>query len=122
MANQRRATGPERLGGAQPPSSGGYGDKDTSPQGVAGSDAPGVNPLEPRELKDLSGKGPGAGARPEERDDRSEEKSALDQKPPDPGEPAASEAPADVRSEEGDPDDPVDPVERQSLATDGLDG
>ena len=122
MANQKRAPGPERLGGAQPPSSGGYGDVDTSPQRVGESDAPDVNPQEPRPLEGLSGMSPGAAVRPDNRDDRSDEQVELGQKQPDPGEPAAPDAPADASSGESDPADVDDRVEGQSLATDGLDG
>jgi hypothetical protein len=122
MANQRRATGPERLGGAQPPSSGGYGDNDTSPQRVGESDAPDVKQQEPRELEGLSGMNPGAAVRPDNRDDRSDAQLELGQKPPGGGEPAAFGAPPGVSSEENDPDDVGDRIEKQSLATDGLDG
>lgn len=122
MANPRRAAGPERLGGAQPPSSGGYGDVDTSPQRVGESDAPDVKQQEPRPLEGLSGMSPGAAVRPDNRDDRSDEQVELGQKQPDPGEPAAPGTPPGVSSDENDPDDVGDRVEGQSLATDGLDG
>ena len=45
MAN--RKTGPDRLGGAQPPSSGGYGDIDGSAQHVDESHAPEVKDQAP---------------------------------------------------------------------------
>jgi hypothetical protein len=58
MANHKQATGPDRLGGAQPPSSGGYGDIDRSAQKVGESDAPDVKQQEPRALEGLSGMNP----------------------------------------------------------------
>ncbi|MEO5728691.1 MAG: hypothetical protein ABI134_00190 [Byssovorax sp.] len=122
MANQQGATGPERLGGAQPPSSGGYGDTDTSPQRVGESDAPDVNPQEPRDLEGLSGMNPPAAVRPDEREDRSEEQTEPGQRQAEGGEPVTPAAPGTVSAEENDPEDPGDRVEGQSLATDGLDG
>ena len=47
MASSKRAPGLDRLGGAQPPSSGGYGDIDESAQQVGESDAPDVKEQEP---------------------------------------------------------------------------
>lgn len=119
MANQQRAAGPERLGGAQPPSGGGYGDSDTSPQRVGESDAPDVNPQEPRELEGPSGRNPAAAVRPDEREER-EERSGEEIEP---GQRQAEggEA-AGVSSDEPDPDEIGDRIEEQSLATDGLDG
>ena len=122
MAKQQRKTGPDRLGGAHPPCSGGYGDIDRSSQRVGEGDAQGVNPQETIELEGLSGMNPAAAVWPDERDDRSDEEIAHGQKQPDPGEPVRSHAPAGVGSEETDPDDLGDRVERQSLVTDGLDG
>ena len=122
MANQRRAAGPERLGGAQPPSSGGYGDVDTSPQRVGESDAPDVKQQEPRPLEGLSGMSPGAAVRPDNRDDLPDPQRELGQEQPGGGESAMPDAPASVSAEEDDPDDLDDRVEGQSLTTDGLDG
>ena len=122
MANQQGKTGPERLGGAQPPSSGGYGDIDRSPQRVGESDAPDVKPEEPRELEGLSGMNPAAAVRPDNRDDRPDEQVELGQKQPGGEEPVTPEGAAGVSSDETNPDDLGDRVEGQSLATDGLDG
>lgn len=122
MANQQRAAGPERLGGAQPPSSGGYGDIDTSPQRVGESDAPDVNPQEPRELEGLSGRNPAAAARPDEPEERAGGEIEPGQSQAEGGEAVTSDVPAGVSSDENDPDDLGDRVEGQSLATDGLDG
>jgi hypothetical protein len=49
MVSQKRAAGPDRLGGAQPPSGGGYGDVDRSAQNVDESDAPDVKQQEPKQ-------------------------------------------------------------------------
>jgi hypothetical protein len=122
MANQQRAAGPERLGGAQPPSSGGYGDIDTSPQRVGESDAPDVKQQEPRELEGLSGMNPAAAVRPDERAGSPEEQTKPGQRQAEGGEPVETDAPAGVSADEDDPDDLGDRVEGQSLATDGLDG
>ena len=116
MANQQGKTGPERLGGAQPPSSGGYGDIDRSPQRVGESDAPDVKQQEPRELEGLSGMNPAAAVRPDDREGRPDEQIEPGQRQADGGEPAG------VSSEETDPGDIGDRIEGQSLATDGLDG
>lgn len=124
MANQQRKTGPDRLGGAQPPCSGGYGDIDRSPQRVGESEAPDVKQQEPRELEGLSGMNPGAAVRPDNdnRDDRSNEQIELGPNPPEGGESAKPEAPDGMSADETDPDDLGNRIEGQSLVTDGLDG
>ncbi len=72
MASHKHGTGPDRLGGAIPPSSGGYGDPDKGPQQVGESDAPDVKQQEQRPLEGLSGMNPAAGVRPDNQDNRSD--------------------------------------------------
>jgi hypothetical protein len=122
MANQQRAPGPDRLGGAQPPSSGGYGDIDRSAQRVGESDAPDVKQQEPRELEGLSGMNPPAAVGPDNRDDRSDEEIELGQKQPDHGEPVTPDAPPGATADEINPGELRDRVEQgQDLQDKGLD-
>ena len=103
MTSHKRTTGPDRLGGAQPPSSGGYGDIDGSAQRVGESDAPEVKQQEPRALQGLSEMNPAAAARPDNRNTRSDEEIEFGRLQPNVGEAERSEAPP-IES----PDDEVD--------------
>jgi hypothetical protein len=110
MANHKSTSGPDRLGGAQPPSSGGYGDIDRSPQRVGESDAPDVKQQEPRALEGLSGMNPQAALGP----DRGQEQ-------PDP--PASAPPPGvDPDTAEIDPAAVADRDEGSEDGDDALDG
>jgi hypothetical protein len=89
---------------------------------VGESDAPDVNPQEPRELEGLSGMNPAAAVRPDNREGRSDEPIEPGQRQAEGGEPVTSDAPAGVNPDEIDPGDLRDREDGESLVSDGLDG
>lgn len=91
------------MGGAQPPSSGGYGDIDESAQQVGESDAPDVKEQEPRALEVLSGMTPAAAVRPDEQGPSDEELESVGMEPRG-DQPAPATTPPDVSIDDVEPD------------------